>query len=212
MSKIIWVLLLVCIFNYKSFGQDILFLTNKTDSIMVKIIEVNELDVKYKKFNYLDGPTFTVNKKNISSIVYSNNEKEVFNNSELKQQKSQNLLPESKVFVKAVTIEKKNNVDEKDILEVTIPELNKFTLCSVVSNEKEADFILEVKAYKYMITKRKVKLSLVHVQSNKQVFESSWMTGNPSEFNGFSGTRQAVGRLIKKELVIKYPEIIVKKK
>lgn len=44
-----------------------------------KILEVNTKEVKYKMFNYLDGPTHVTPKKEISEIEYQNGDKANFN-------------------------------------------------------------------------------------------------------------------------------------
>jgi hypothetical protein len=40
-------------------AKDVIVL-NSSDSIKAKILEVTPTEVKYKKLNYLDGPTFVI--------------------------------------------------------------------------------------------------------------------------------------------------------
>ena len=49
-----------------------------SDSIEAKILEVTPTEVKYKKMNYLDGPTFIILKSEISKITYGNGDVESF--------------------------------------------------------------------------------------------------------------------------------------
>lgn len=60
-----------------SYAQDLI---TKTDSskISAVILEINPLEVKYKLFNYTDGPTIICNKTDIAYIVYKNGEREKF--------------------------------------------------------------------------------------------------------------------------------------
>ena len=52
-------------------AQDIL--TNyKGDTLSVKVMEVNESVIKYKKINFLDGPMFVIQKEEIFMIQYFN--------------------------------------------------------------------------------------------------------------------------------------------
>lgn len=60
-----------------AFCQDII-LTNSGKEISSKIIEINLLEVKYKKFEYLDGPIITILKKDILKINYQNGTTETF--------------------------------------------------------------------------------------------------------------------------------------
>ena len=48
------------------------------EEIESKIILVSENEVIYKKFNFLDGPQFSVNKSNLFMIKYSNGQKDIF--------------------------------------------------------------------------------------------------------------------------------------
>src|SRR3990172_6546176 len=60
--------------------------TNAQDTIMKrngdiqlsKILEISATEIKYKKFDFLDGPDFIDNKSNIQLIKYSNGSKEEF--------------------------------------------------------------------------------------------------------------------------------------
>jgi hypothetical protein len=65
------------------FSQDII--TKKSgEEIQAKILEVNPTNVKYKRFDYLDGPIFTLLKSDIAMILYQNGVKELFNDNEQK--------------------------------------------------------------------------------------------------------------------------------
>lgn len=58
-------------------AKDVIVL-NSSDSIKAKILEVTPTEVKYKKMNYLDGPTFIILKSEISKITYGNGDVESF--------------------------------------------------------------------------------------------------------------------------------------
>ena len=45
--------------------------------MQVKIVEVSKTEIKYKKFNYQDGPTFVIPKTDVLLIRYENGENEV---------------------------------------------------------------------------------------------------------------------------------------
>lgn len=48
------------------------------DTVLAKILEINSTEIKYKKFNFQDGPSYVENKSEIKQITYSNGLKEVF--------------------------------------------------------------------------------------------------------------------------------------
>lgn len=61
-------------------GQDLIVKTDGT-SIKAKILEVNPNDIKYKKFDFIDGPTYSLYKTEIKYIQYPNGLKDEFFNS-----------------------------------------------------------------------------------------------------------------------------------
>ncbi len=55
-------------------------ITKKTgEDITVKVLEVTTSEIKYKKFDNLDGPTFSILKSEVLIIRYKNGTKDVFN-------------------------------------------------------------------------------------------------------------------------------------
>lgn len=60
------------------FSQDQLFKKDNT-KIDVKILEINQTEIKYKLFTYQDGPTISILKKEVALIIYQNGVHEVLN-------------------------------------------------------------------------------------------------------------------------------------
>ncbi len=58
-------------------AQDSIFKTNG-NIVAAKILEISSTEIKYKKFEFLDGPTYVENKTSIKSIRYANGLKEEF--------------------------------------------------------------------------------------------------------------------------------------
>lgn len=60
-------------------AQDLIVLNNDdVEELQVKVIEVSESAVKYKKWSYQDGPIFTLSTNKILYIKYQNGEKQRF--------------------------------------------------------------------------------------------------------------------------------------
>ncbi len=72
---IILTLALICNCIY---SQDQLFKKDNTKTD-VKVLEINQTEIKYKLFTYLDGPTIIISKKDVAMIIYKNGEHQVFN-------------------------------------------------------------------------------------------------------------------------------------
>ena len=66
-----------------SFSQDIIVLKTG-DEIKSKVLEVSTDQVKYKKWENMDGPTYTSLKSEVFMIKYQNGSKDVFNTPETK--------------------------------------------------------------------------------------------------------------------------------
>lgn len=60
----------VVIFSMPTWAQDII-VTNNAKKIEAKILEVSKSEIRYKEVNNLNGPTFVLETKEISSIIYS---------------------------------------------------------------------------------------------------------------------------------------------
>jgi hypothetical protein len=70
------ILTLICCTNIL-WAQDIITLKNGNE-IQAKVLEVGTHDIKYKKFENQEGPTYTTLKAEIFMIKYQNGDKDVF--------------------------------------------------------------------------------------------------------------------------------------
>ncbi|MEM8568522.1 MAG: hypothetical protein AAGF85_18830 [Bacteroidota bacterium] len=61
-------------------AQDIVILKNG-EELETKVFEILQTDIKYKKFNNLSGPIYTLRKSEVFMIKFENGAKEVFNTS-----------------------------------------------------------------------------------------------------------------------------------
>lgn len=64
-------------------AQDII-VTKDSKKIEAKVTEVSKSDIKYKKFDYQDGPTFILSTDDIVTIIYANGEVVLYNEEEKK--------------------------------------------------------------------------------------------------------------------------------
>ena len=67
-------------------AQDII-VTNESKKIEAKITEVSKSEIKYKKFDYQDGPTFILSTDDIVTIIYANGEVVLYKNEESQKEK-----------------------------------------------------------------------------------------------------------------------------
>jgi len=67
------------------FAQNDIITKRNGDDINSKVLEVTQTEVKYKKSDNVDGPTFTLPKSDILIIRYSNGTKDLFSNEPVQQ-------------------------------------------------------------------------------------------------------------------------------
>jgi hypothetical protein len=60
-----------------SFAQDVITKSNG-EEIKAKVLEVSQTEIKYKKFDNLNGPTFSISKNDVFMVKYENGSKDVF--------------------------------------------------------------------------------------------------------------------------------------
>ncbi|MCO4294804.1 hypothetical protein NF867_18215 [Solitalea sp. MAHUQ-68] len=76
-----FILTVIVFCGFSASAQDIIYKTDKTE-IKAKILEIEENTVKYKKFEFLEGPSYSLKKSEIFMIIYKNGNREVFENTQ----------------------------------------------------------------------------------------------------------------------------------
>ena len=73
-NSLLFFTVLTCL---SAMAQDII-VTNKAERIEALITEVSSTEIRYKKWNYQDGPVFVAQTSDLSAIIYKNGEVQVF--------------------------------------------------------------------------------------------------------------------------------------
>ncbi len=82
------------------FSQDVIIKTNG-DEIKSKILEVSQNEIKYKVFDYQNGPSYTISKSDIFMVRYENGTKDIFNDSKSKKGTIVSVMPTEEMRAKA---------------------------------------------------------------------------------------------------------------
>jgi len=125
------------------YSQDTIQTTSGKE-IIAKVTEVSSKEIKFKKYNNLDGPTYNLNKNEIISIVYLNGETEVFTKVKTAENPIKE-LSDTELFEK---LTKKNNkvYIDSDNANAIIHATNIIGIWgywAITKNKEEADFILK---------------------------------------------------------------------
>ena len=75
MKKLILLISIVGFFNSNFFSQDIIFTKSQTE-IKAKVLEITPDAIKYKEYDFLDGPTRNIVKSDVFMIQFANGKKE----------------------------------------------------------------------------------------------------------------------------------------
>ena len=76
MKKLVFTLYVFLFLALPIFAQDQIILTNG-ESIQAKVVEILPQEIKYKKFDFQEGPTITLEKMRVFAIYYSNGTKDL---------------------------------------------------------------------------------------------------------------------------------------
>ena len=103
MKKIILTTLTIIFTLTLGFSQDLI--TKKSgDDIQAKVLEISANEIRYKKFDNLDGPIFIISKKDVLMIRYENGTKDIFNNDKEPENISSSIAKSSKdLFIQGQT-------------------------------------------------------------------------------------------------------------
>ena len=77
-----------CVF---SLAQDIVTKRDGSE-FTAKVIEVGESEIKYKKFDNLEGPTYTIKVSDVFMVKYENGSKDVFSEQNMQSDSESSLL------------------------------------------------------------------------------------------------------------------------
>lgn len=70
------ILLLLLLATNDLIAQDLIYVSKRESPIEAKIVKIGPMLVRYKKFNYQDGPELSVPKRSVDSIIYDNGDVE----------------------------------------------------------------------------------------------------------------------------------------
>lgn len=106
MKKHVLTILSFFALNISLFSQDLI--TKKTgEDIKAIVVEVNQTDIKYKRFDNQNGPTFSLLKLDVLMIRYANGTKDIFSQTEAEQPTA----TDSKVTLSKENMARKGRVD-----------------------------------------------------------------------------------------------------
>ncbi len=93
------------------------------------------------------------------------------------------------------------NVDGNDACEMLKSYVVGKTSLNIVSNKEDSDFTFMLSVIEKNMGDRKGKIDVIDSTSGKVIFESKWKRGTMNALYGYSGTRHAIGRVFKGQIL-----------
>ena len=99
------------------------------------------------------------------------------------------------------------NVDGNDACEMLKSYVVGKTSLNIVSNKENSDFTFILSVIEKNMGDRKGKIDVIDSKSGKMIFESKWKRGTMNALYGYSGTRHAIGRVFKGQVLKEFKQI-----
>jgi hypothetical protein len=99
------------------------------------------------------------------------------------------------------------NVDGNDACEMLKSYVVGKTSLNIVSNKENSDFTFILSVIEKNMGDRKGKIDVIDSKSGKMIFESKWKRGTMNALYGYSGTRHAIGRVFKGQVLKEFKGI-----
>jgi hypothetical protein len=112
-----------------------------------------------------------------------------------------------KVFLQFQDTDGEVNVDGNDACEMLKSYVVGKTSLSVVSNKEESDYTFVLYVIEKNMGDRKGKIDVVDSKTGKTIFESKWKRGTMNVYYGMSGTRHAISRVFKGQILKEFKDI-----
>ena len=112
-----------------------------------------------------------------------------------------------KVYLQFQDTDGEVNVDGNDACEMLKSYVIGKTSLSVVSDKEDSDYTFLLSVIEKNMGDRKGKIVVVDSKTEKTIFESKWKRGTMNALYGYSGTRHAIGRVFKGQVLKEFKQI-----
>jgi hypothetical protein len=200
MSKHIFIILVLNLSVTFCYSQDIITLKTN-DEISVKLIEVTPSEIKYKKMDNLNGPTFTILKSDIVKVHYENGTEDIFNKNVVtldeailktsRENPLELLMKGNKVFIEIP--DEASRAGEKYFIDA----LKEWGYWDIVKDESEAHFIVVFNIDKKAMLDKSAFVTF-KTREKKEFLKSDSYRSSTSAFNGYNAFKAVAIKIVDK--------------
>ena len=112
-----------------------------------------------------------------------------------------------KVYLEFQTTDGEVNVDGADACEMLKSYIYGKTSLNIVELQSESEYTFILYVIEKNMGDRKGKIDILESKSKKTIFESKWKRGTMNALYGYSGTRHAIGRVFKGQVLKEFKQI-----
>lgn len=117
------------------------------------------------------------------------------------------LVPMDKIYLEFVNIDSEVNVNGNNALDMLEDYIKNKTSLIITDKKNESKYIFKLSVIEKNMGNRKGHLIIESSDNGNKIFESKWVTGTMNAFYGYSGSRHAIGILVKKQLLKEYSNL-----
>ena len=99
------------------------------------------------------------------------------------------------------------NVDGDDACEMLKSYIDEKTSLNIVESQSESKYTFVLYVIEKNMGDRKGKIDVLESKSKKIIFESKWKRGTMNALYGYSGSRHAIGRVFKGQVLKEFKQI-----
>jgi len=99
------------------------------------------------------------------------------------------------------------NVDGDDACEMLKSYIDGKTSLNIVESQSESKYTFVLYVIEKNMGNRKGKIDVLDSKTDKIIFESKWKKGTMNAYYGYSGTRHAIGRVFKGQVLKEFKQI-----
>jgi len=112
-----------------------------------------------------------------------------------------------KVYLEFQPTDGEVNVDGADACEMLKSYVKGKTNLNISNTKEESDYTFVLYVIEKNMGDRKGKIDVLDSKTDKVIFESKWKRGTMNALYGFSGTRHAIGRVFKGQVLKEFKQI-----
>jgi len=120
---------------------------------------------------------------------------------------SAQLSASDNVYLQFQDTEGEVNVDGNDACEMLKSYVEGKTNLNISNTKEESDYTFVLYVIEKNMGDRKGKIDVVDSKTGKTIFESKWKRGTMNVYYGMSGSRHAIGRVFKGQVLKEFKQI-----